>query len=69
MNKTIAGFARQQIKDGLNRLPVRSQNIFKCLYSPDNPDCDIYTLIGEMPDKLLDRVLSQVENTLNILEN
>ena len=64
MNNTVSNFTRQQIKEGLKQLPDSWQTIFKRMYSHDNLDCDIETVVDNMPDEKLDWALSQVENSL-----
>lgn len=64
MNNTVSNFTRQQIKEGLKQLPDSWQTIFKRMYSHDNLDCDIETVVDNMPDGKLDWALSQVENSL-----
>lgn len=64
MNKSISDFTRQQIKEGLKQLPDNWQMMFKRMYSHNNLDCDIVTVVNNMPDEKLDWALSQVENSL-----
>ena len=64
MNKSISDFTRQQIKEGLKQLPDNWQMMFKRMYSHNNLDCDIVTVVDNMPDEKLDWTLSQVENSL-----
>ncbi len=64
MNKSISDFTRQQIKEGLKQLPDNWQMMFKRMYSHNNLDCDIVTVVDNMPDEKLDWALSQVENSL-----
>lgn len=64
MNKSISDFTRQQIKEGLKQLPDNWQMMFKQMYSHNNLDCDIVTVVDNMPDEKLDWALSQVENSL-----
>ena len=64
MNKSISDFTRQQIKEGLKQLPYNWQMMFKRMYSHNNLDCDIVTVVDNMPDEKLDWALSQVENSL-----
>lgn len=64
MNKTISRIIRQQIKDGLKQLPDSWQTKFKRMYSQNNLDWDIETVVDNMPNEKLDWALSQVENSL-----
>lgn len=64
MNKSISDFTRQQIKEGLKQLPDNWQMMFKRMYSHNNLDCDIVTVVDNMLDEKLDWALSQVENSL-----
>ena len=64
MNKSISDFTIQQIKEGLKQLPDNWQMMFKRMYSHNNLDCDIVTVVDNMPDEKLDWALSQVENSL-----
>lgn len=64
MNKTVSNFTKQQIKEGLKQLPDDWQMMFKRMYAHNNLDCDIETVVDNVPDEKLDWALSQVENSL-----
>lgn len=64
MNKTVSNFTKQQIKEGLKQLPDSWQMMFKRMYAHNSFDCDIETVVNNMPDEKLDWALSQVENSL-----
>lgn len=64
MNKTIAAFARQSIKDNLSALTDEQQGIFMRMYSHKNLDRPFKEAVDDMPDDKLDWALSQTENTL-----
>lgn len=63
MNPTIDAFARQQIKDGLAKLPEKNHMIFKRMYSPKNLELDINTVVDKMDSSKLDWALTQVQRT------
>ena len=67
MNSDIQAFAREQIKDGLARLPESHRMFFKRMYSHDNLEADINDVVDSMPDEKLDWAMQQVQNTLNKL--
>ena len=68
-NKTITDFARQQIIDGLAKLPSECQVIFLRMYNhkvanSPNPEQYIDETINNIPDEKLDWALSQVQRSL-----
>lgn len=68
MNKTVANFTREQIKTGLKQLPESWQFLFKRMYSHNNLELDIDTVVYNIPDEKLERALQQVENSLENLK-
>lgn len=65
MNKTLAAFARREIKDGLKKLPECWQHNFKLMYAK-RKDLPIDQVVDNMDDEKLDWALTQVENSLMI---
>ena len=55
MNITIAILTRKKIKEGLTKLPESWQNMFKRMYGD----------VNTMPDEKLDLALTQVENSID----
>jgi len=64
MNKGLEDYARKLIKEGLVQLPENWQIMFKRMYSHDNLDIDINTLVDNMPEDKLDWAMQQVEKSL-----
>lgn len=64
MNKELQLFARAKIIDGLSQLPEAHQMIFKRMYSNNNLEADIETVVAKMPDDKLDWAMTQIQNTL-----
>lgn len=64
MNKTIAAFARQQIKANLALCSEGERDIFLRMYSHKDLARPIGDAVDAMPDDKLDWALSQTENTL-----
>lgn len=64
MNKTIAAFARQQIKVNLALCSEGERSIFMRMYSPKDLARPFGDAVDAMPDDKLDWALSQTENTL-----
>ncbi len=69
MNEKIENFARQEIKNGLSKLPESNQLMFKRMYNKGNLNTDINEVVDNMPEEKLDWALQQVERTLNNLQN
>ena len=65
MNNELQVFARQQLKDGLSKLPESNHMIFKLMYSPNNLDIDINEVVDIMPEDKLDWAMQQVQRTIN----
>ena len=68
MNNKVSDFTREEIKDGLKQLPEKWQLMFKRMYSHNNLELDIDSVVDNMPDDKLDWALTQVENSLAKIE-
>lgn len=64
MNQTLQNFARQQLKDGLSKLPESNQLIFKRMYSHTDLEKPINDVVDAMPPEKLDWAMQQVEASL-----
>jgi hypothetical protein len=77
MNDTLKQFARQQIKDGLNKLPIDHHRIFKLMYgrggytpgtttrtAEEAEVLPIHQVVDEIPAEKLDWAMQQVDNSL-----
>lgn len=64
MNKTIAKFARDQIKAKLALCTEQQQHVFKQMYSHKDLARSIDEAVDAMPDDKLDWALTQIEKTL-----
>lgn len=69
MSSQIQDFARTQLKDGLAKLPVPHQLLFKRMYSHKNLDASIDAVVDKMPDDKLDWALQQVHRSLDKVFN
>jgi len=80
MNNELQQFARQQLKDGLNKLPTDYHRIFKLMYGrggytpgtitrtvEEAEALPIYLVVDEIPADKLDWAMQQVSNTLKKL--
>ena len=65
MNEQIQGFARNELKAGLSKLPESNQLIFKRMYSHKNLDADINDVVDSMPADKLDWAMQQVQRSLD----
>lgn len=74
MNQTLQNFARQYIKDGLEKLSPEQLRVFALMYGRKNgarsvddavamPLSDI---VDEMPPKQLDNAMEQVRRTVEL---
>ena len=68
MNHSLESFAREQIKQGLQLLPVGWQTTLKRCYSHNNLEMDVNEVVDKMPADKLDWALSQVENSIRKME-
>ena len=72
MNETLQKFAREQLKDGLKKLPLDWQNTFKLMHGRAGGErsveqarsMPIEDVVDEMVEDRLDWALTQVENSL-----
>lgn len=64
MNDQLKNFAKEELKKGLAQLPEGWQRRFKQMYSHNNLDADINSVVDAMPEDKLDWAMSQVENSL-----
>ena len=64
MNKQLSDFARQTIKDGLNKLTEEQQLMFKRMYSHKNLDLVIDKVVDNMKEEHLDHAMTQIQNSL-----
>jgi len=64
MNDQLIQFAKENLKNGLNKLPESNQLLFKRMYSHQNLDLDINTVVDNMQEKDLDWAMEQVRRTL-----
>lgn len=69
MNSQLAAYAREKIKEGLGDLSEGHRMVFKRLYSHNNIEMPINDVIKNMPDEKLNWALTQVQNSLNKLQN
>lgn len=66
MNKALKEFARQNLKDGLAKLPKYSRLLFKKMYSHDDLDKNINDVVDDMDESKLDWAMQQVQRSLDI---
>lgn len=64
MNKELEMYARDLIKKRLKLCTTEQQKVFKRMYSPDDLEKSIDTVVEEMPWEKLDHALDQVTRTL-----
>jgi hypothetical protein len=64
MNKTLEQFARNQLKEGMAKLPEGHQHTFKLMYANGDLSMDINTVIDKMPAEKLDWAMEQVERSI-----
>ena len=64
MNEQLQTFAREQLKDGLRRLPEANVLIFKRMYSHANLAASIDEVVDNMPEEKLDWAMQQVSRTI-----
>ncbi|MCK4446014.1 MAG: hypothetical protein KAW56_02925 [Candidatus Marinimicrobia bacterium] len=69
MNSQLEAYARQKIKEGLSKLSEGHQIIFKRMYSHENLKLPIDKVVDNMPKEKLDWALTQVQNSLNKIQN
>lgn len=66
MNKMLANFARQYLKEGLAKCTPNQVMLFKRMYSHTDLDADIESVVETMPDEKLDWAMQQVQRQLVI---
>ncbi len=72
MNHILQKFARQYLKDNLNKLPGDWQKKFKLMYARNNGKrsvedsllIDINEVVDKIPEDKLDWAMIQIENSL-----
>lgn len=64
MNKTLVEFARQQIRNGLNKCNSLQHDRFKKIYSNGDTSLSITEVVNKMPDEKLDHAMQLVERTI-----
>lgn len=64
MNKILANFARQNLKEGLAKCTPEQIMFFKQIYSHTDLDADIESAVDKMPDEKLDWAMLQVHRQL-----
>lgn len=65
MNSQLSGFARQTLKDGLQKCTQEQQLLFKRMYSHKNLDKDINDVVDQIPNEKLDWAMQQIQRTLD----
>lgn len=71
MNDALQKFARQYLKEGLDKLPASNQRIFKLMYARNDGKrsveeaeaVPIHQVVDEMPPNKLDWAMQQVDNS------
>jgi len=66
MNDTLQEYARETLKEGLDRLPENNITLFKRMYSPDDLEADINDVVDRMSEDRLDWAMQQVQRSLEI---
>jgi hypothetical protein len=64
MNDQLQEFARNELKEGLRRLPEANVMIFKRMYSHENLEASIDEVVDKMPEEKLDWAMQQVSRTI-----
>jgi len=54
MNNKLSQFAREELKQGLQKCTDPEKHVFKRLYSHDNLELPINEVVDNMPDEELD---------------
>lgn len=62
MNKQLEDFARNTIKEGLEKLPEKCHDLFKRMYG--KLEMDIEDVVDQMAIDELDNAMDQVQRTL-----
>ena len=66
MNKILADFARQNIKGGLAKCTSGQVMFFKRMYSHENLEAEIESVVDNMPEEKLDWAMVQIQRQLVI---
>jgi hypothetical protein len=61
MNQTLSKFARNFLKNNIKSCSEKQVELFKRMYSPDNLEADIDSVVDNIPDEKLDWAIQQVE--------
>lgn len=65
MNSQLSGFARQTLKDGLQKCTQDQRLFFNRMYSHKDLDKDINEVVDQIPDEKLDWAMQQIQRTLD----
>ena len=65
MNNQLQEFAREQLKDGLAKLPESNQLLFKRMYSHKDLDKPIDDVVDSMDYDKLDWAMQQVQRSID----
>jgi hypothetical protein len=65
MNTQLQQFARNFLKENLNKLPEGNQLIFKRMYSHKKLDACINDVVDNMKEETLDWAMTQVQNSID----
>ena len=68
MNNTMASYAKEYIKKWIVKLPEGYQRKFRHIYSEDNRELPMETIIDNIPSEHLDHAVTIIENSLNKLK-
>jgi len=66
MEKQLADFAREKIKEGLSKLTEAHRTKFKHIYSENYTKLTLDEVLANIPDDKLDHALYLVNHTLEI---
>ena len=65
MNNQMQEFARKTLLDGLNQLTETNHLLFKRMYSHNDLEVSIESIVASMPEEKLDWAMQQVQRTLD----
>jgi hypothetical protein len=68
MNEILIQFARQNLKEGLAKCSPAQVMLFKRMYSHENLETEINSVVDNMPEEKLDWAMQQVQRTLKEAE-
>lgn len=66
MDEILTEFARQNLKEGLAKCTSEQVMFFKRMYSHNNLDAEIESVVENMPSEKLDWAMQQVQKQLVI---